>query len=174
MTDILSNSFDLIVITIILFSGLCGLIRGITKETLSLIRWLVPLFLAFYGYSMVGEHLRNYLWDNEVFVDLASGSLIFLVFFLIFTWVRDKLSSTAKAGPLSPIDRIFGLIYGFIRGFVLICLVYIVFEIIIPNEEEKYPSLTSSFSYPYVKKGSNFLRNSISFTKETTLPEVEI
>ena len=165
MTDILSNSFDLIVITIILFSGLCGLIWGITKETLSLVRWLVPLFLAFYGHSMVGEHLRNYLWDNEVFVDLASGSLIFLVFFLIFT---------AKAGPLSSIDSIFGLIYGFIRGFVLICLVYIVFEIIIPNEEEKYPSLISSFSYPYVKKGSNFLRNSISFTKETTLPEVEI
>ena len=110
---------------------------------------------------------------DEIFVVLASGSLIFLVFFLIFPWLRDQLSITSKAGPLSPIDRIFGPIYGFIRGFVLICLVYIVFEIIIPNEEEKYPSLVSSFSYPYVKKGSNFLRNSISFTKETTLPEVE-
>jgi len=174
MTNVLSNTFDLIVITIVLFSGFCGLLRGITKETLSLLRWVIPLVLTFYGYPFLGEHLRDYLWDNELFVDFISGSLIFLVFFLIFTWLRNKLSGTAKTSSLSPIDKIFGLIFGFLRGFILICLVYIVYENIIPNEEKRHESLLSSFSYSYVKKGSSFLRNSVSFAKETALPEVEI
>ncbi len=173
MTDVLSNAFDLIVIAIILFSGFCGLLRGVTKEVLSLIRWIIPLVLAFYGYSLLGEYQTNYLWEDPVFIDFASGAIIFIVTFLALTWFRSGMSGSVKGGPLNPIDKIFGLAFGFLRGFVLICLAYIVYEFMIPAEEDRHESLKSSFSYTYIKEGSNFLRNSVSFAKETKLPELE-
>ena len=83
------------------------------------------------------------------------------------------MSGSVKGGSLNPIDKIFGLAFGFLRGFVLICLAYIVYEFMIPAEEDRHESLKSSFSYTYIKEGSNFLRNSVSFAKETKLPELE-
>lgn len=124
------NGLDLTLIAILVISSFIGLWRGLVKEILSILIWIVSLWVAWRFSSIVAkDYAAKFISDPLFGYLLAFGGLFFLVLFLL-GMVNLLISSLLKVTGLSFIDRIFGMVFGFIRAILISTVVVFVGRII--------------------------------------------
>ena len=79
---------------------------------------------------------------------------IFVVFVILI--INKGISKAVKFAGLGRLDSIFGLFFGFIRSYVVCVCLFSAINIV--YNYNKWPiNLDKSYSFPYLKKGSNYL-----------------
>ena len=145
------NVFDLIVLMIIGISGLLSFYRGFVREIMSLGAWLGASLLTLYLFPKVGGFLEPQLKNAAAASGIAATGvfLLSLVTFSIMSGVVIKFfKSSAEIGFL---DHFAGLIFGGVRGILVVAVGYFVFSLVTP--EKDYPEwVKASASRPYVAK----------------------
>jgi membrane protein required for colicin V production len=115
---------DYVVVGIIATSALIGLARGFVREILSLVIWAVAVVVALTFSEQLALALpRRIEGDSLRFV--AAFALIFVGVLIVgglAQWLLKHLISTTG---LSGTDRLFGLLFGGLRGAV-VCIVAII------------------------------------------------
>jgi membrane protein required for colicin V production len=126
---------DVFLILILLGSTLIGILRGLVREAVSLIFWVVAIWAAWKLGPGVEPHLGGLLADPNVAPWV--GRLVILILVLLAGWVIGMLLSyfTRSLG-LGLMDRILGLLFGMLRGLVLLGLIIIGGELLHLNHEE--------------------------------------
>jgi len=126
---------DVFLILVLLGSTIIGLLRGLVREAVSLLFWIVAIWAAWKLGPGVEPHLGGLLADPNVAPWV--GRLVILVLVLLAGWVIGMLLSyfTRSLG-LGWIDRILGLLFGLLRGLVLMGLIIIGGELLNLNHEE--------------------------------------
>lgn len=122
------NSFDYVVLAIVLLSVLLGMLRGMVKEVLSLVNWVIAFWLANrYGF-VVAENLGG-LIETESLNDsmrmLLGCSITFLAAMLTGGIVTSLLGKVVTAAGLGFSDRTLGAIFGLGRGLFIVFVVVI-------------------------------------------------
>ncbi len=120
-------AIDIVIIVIVLVSAAIGLVRGLTREVLSLATWAAALILALYFAPPVAERLSGQLADGYVRLVVA-----FIVVFLVtliaggaVQWLaRTLIRSTGMTGT----DRFLGFLFGGARGAVAALVVLIALD----------------------------------------------
>jgi len=113
--------FDWLVILILLCSIIISVVRGLVKEILSLLSWLVAFVLA----NAYGETMAK--WLPEVIpgplLRLLAGFAIVLVLVLLLGALLNKaIGALIEAGGLSFADRGLGGLFGLARGVVIVLM----------------------------------------------------
>jgi membrane protein required for colicin V production len=126
---------DVFLILILLGSTLIGILRGLVREAVSLIFWVVAIWAAWKLGPGVEPHLGGLLAEPNVAPWV--GRLVILILVLLAGWVIGMLLSyfTRSLG-LGLMDRILGLPFGMLRGLVLLGLIIIGGELLHLNHEE--------------------------------------
>jgi membrane protein required for colicin V production len=126
---------DVFLILVLLGSTIIGLLRGLVREAVSLLFWIVAIWAAWKLGPGVEPHLGGLLADPNVAPWV--GRLVILVLVLLAGWVIGMLLSyfTRSLG-LGWIDRLLGLLFGLLRGLVLMGLIIIGGELLNLNHEE--------------------------------------
>lgn len=145
------NHIDLIILAIIGFSVIIGVVRGFTRELLSLLSWGSAGFLTFLTYPVVQLWLQKKI-SNPMLADVASGVITFTCFLLIFGLLSHLLANWIQNSVLSGLDRSLGLLFGALRGFLLLCIGEFALSCFVPKAN--YPE---SFFLHYVEGGSEKL-----------------
>lgn len=115
---------DLAVLAVLLASGLLAMLRGFVRELLGIGAWIGAAVAALAFYPLVAPHLHAWL-DHGLVSNLAAGGAIFFVVLVILSLVARFLSDRVQDSAAGSIDRTLGLIFGLVRGAVLICFAYI-------------------------------------------------
>lgn len=115
---------DLAVLAVLLVSGLLAMLRGFVREVLGIGAWIGAAVAALAFYPLVAPHLHAWL-DPGLVSNLAAGGAIFVVVLVILSLLARVLSDRVQDSAAGSIDRTLGLIFGFVRGAVLICFAYI-------------------------------------------------
>ena len=125
---------DVFILVVLLGSTLMGLMRGFVREAVSLVFWVVAVWAAWKFGPLVEPHLGGLLADPNVAPWI--GRLVVLVLVLLAGAVVGMLLSyfTRSLG-LGVMDRIFGLLFGILRGMVLVGLIIIGGELLHLNQE---------------------------------------
>jgi membrane protein required for colicin V production len=152
------NALDIVVIAVILFSGLFAFARGFVKEALSVAAWIGAALAAFYALPYVGPIAAKFLPKGPI-ADAAAGFAVFLVALLLLSFVTSAVASRVKESSLSAVDRTLGLIFGLIRGGVLVCLAYIAVSWVLPEGKQPLPAwIAEARTRPLLAEGAERLR----------------
>ena len=113
------NPADLVIVAIVLISVIVSLFRGFIKEVFSILIWIAALFAAF----QVSEAFAGAL---EPFIELPSARFIvafaavFLLVLIVGGLIAFLIGKMIEKTGLSPTDRMFGALFGVVRGVVVI------------------------------------------------------
>lgn len=121
------GGFDWIIATILIVSMLVGFIRGFIEEALSLIAWIVAIWLALTYYVEAGEMIHQYVnIPAPLFRGWAGFAMIFissLIVFGLLTWLIMKIFVPGRANIG---DRILGIGFGAVRGTAIVVALLVV------------------------------------------------
>ena len=130
------NNLDVIFLIIVGISALVGIARGMTKELLSIIGWVLAAAALFYLVPLVNPFMQTYV-SSELLASIVSGMLILLIFCIIWILTVDKLASLIRSSKLSALDRLFGFVFGTARGILLVVLVALLISTLMPEDSKK-------------------------------------
>lgn len=111
--------FDYVVLAIIGFSILLSVIRGLVREILALLAWVVAFVTANLFGSKLAALLPTAIPTLELRL-LAGFAGIFFVVLLAMGLVAIVLSKLVKSAGLSLEDRILGSMFGLMRGALIV------------------------------------------------------
>jgi len=116
---------DIAIIFAIVISTLVGLIRGFTRELMSIITWVVAVYLAINFHEPVGQYLLKFI-NNEWASNLAAMALVFVAVLFLLSMVGFVVSKAVAATGIKGTDKVLGSVLGLIRGVLIIgCFVVI-------------------------------------------------
>lgn len=115
------NWVDAIILGILALSILIGLLRGLIAELLSLVIWVAAFVVA----ALFGPTVAR-LFDHAISLSAARISLGYAICFigvlLIGAIIRFAARRLIWSTGLTGLDRLLGLLFGFVRGVLLVTL----------------------------------------------------
>ncbi len=121
------SAFDVAVLGILAISAAFAFWRGFTTEALSLASWGGAVALTLFGFPWTSAWVAKLL-SPEWLADFAALIATFVISFFILRWIADKIGDRVRESSLGPVDRMFGAIFGMIRGLIVISAVYLLFD----------------------------------------------
>jgi len=155
------NGVDIFVLIILAFFILRGLIIGFIKEVLSLLGLILAVFVSL----KFSDYMTFYLKfiKDPLLLKIASILVLFALVILGTQLVIFLLRKAIKPTFLGVLDKLLGLIIGFVEGFVIAgTILYFAgrFDIVRPYIEN------SKFSHKISKAYENYVINHFSDIRE--------
>jgi membrane protein required for colicin V production len=111
------TTVDWIIAAVVLVSVLVGLLRGVTREIVSLAGWVLGLVLAWFFAEPVGAALPI----EPVALRIAIAAVLILAGVLILAALLGALlRALMAAARLSALDRVLGAAFGFARAALVL------------------------------------------------------
>lgn len=125
---------DWALVAIIAISTVFSIWRGATREVLSLTTWVVAGLLAFKFHGLFANMLSQYI-ESPVLSALISALIIIVAVVIVGTLLSGLIAKGIARVGLGPIDKLFGMIFGALRGaFIIIIPVMLLQATEIPSE----------------------------------------
>lgn len=102
-------------------SVLLGLMRGVIKEILSLAAWVLA-FVAAKTFAASAAGVMPDFINSPALRYLAGFIMVFIVVMALAMLLSLLLSESLKALGLGAVDRILGVVFGFLRGIVVVTI----------------------------------------------------
>lgn len=155
---------DVVIIFVILLSALFSLLRGFVKEAISLATWLLAIWASAHFSSKLAPMMPM---DSEAVRQVVSFGILFVVTLLIGVLVNMVIAKFIKKTGLSSADRVLGVVFGLVRG-ALIVVVFVVIGGMTPLPQQEWwqsSGLLERFEGVAVMLADYFPENMMSFDK---------
>jgi membrane protein required for colicin V production len=148
---------DIILAGIMIISGLLALMRGFTREVLSLIAWLAAAIAAFLAIrSAPLLELANTYIQPEIVAKITLAGVVFLIVLVVVSLISVKLADYVLDSAAGAFDRSLGFVYGLARGLVLVVIAYLFYSWLTPiDRQEEW--IKSARSLPLIKGTSDVI-----------------
>jgi len=114
--------FDIVILAILAISLLVGFFRGFVKEALSIVTWVVSIWLALRFYKEAGEFFSG-LIGQEFLRNIAGFAAIFIASLMVLSMVSFLVGKIVSKTGIKGTDRVLGFIFGFVRAVLIIVLI---------------------------------------------------
>jgi membrane protein required for colicin V production len=115
------NAVDLIIIAVLALSVLVGLWRGLISEVLALATWIAAFWVAWTYGPDVSAHFEHSI-QTPLLRLLVGYGLCFIGVLILGALVRFAIHTLVDSTGLGGTDRLLGMIFGFVRGLLLVAL----------------------------------------------------
>jgi membrane protein required for colicin V production len=116
---------------------------------------LIGVFGGFYAaytyYHEVGKYLKKWITDPN-YINILSFLLVFICIFLIISILGIIIKYILKIVFLGWVDRIFGAVFGILKGILIGSVLLIVFTAFLPGSAD---IIKTSKTSPYLTGISN-------------------
>lgn len=113
------TAVDYLIIALVLISAVVGLSRGLLREVIALITWLVALLVAWHLSDKLEPYLGGLLAGPRVRLWAARAILLCAVL-LAGAGVGAIAVHLVRLPIFSGTDRFMGFVFGLLRGFVIL------------------------------------------------------
>ena len=161
MIDTLNNFYeaisliDLIYLIFTILSVIKCYRKGFILSILAASKWLLAYVVTLILFSRIKPYFKNII-DSQYVLDISLGIVIFVLVVFVILMINRGISKAVKFVGLGRLDSIFGLFFGFVRSYIICVCLFSAVDIV--YNYNKWPiNMDKSYTFPYLKKGSNYL-----------------
>lgn len=159
---------DLILIGIMLVSAILAMVRGFSREILSIVSWVAAALAAYAFYPFVAPYAQNYI-ASETAAMAAAALAVFLVALIIVSFITLRIADFIIDSRIGPIDRTFGFLFGAARGLLLVVVAIVFFNWLTPENQPAW--VAGAQSKPMLDDLGNRLLAALPDDPERTIME---
>ena len=129
---------DGILVVIMLISAILAMIRGFSREVLSIVSWVAAAVAAATFYKSLSPTISSAIpqvASNPLVADAISAAAIFLIVLVIVSYLTMLLADLIIDSRIGVLDRTLGFIFGAARGALLVIITLMGF-LWLANENE--------------------------------------
>jgi membrane protein required for colicin V production len=134
---------DGILLGITLVSAVLAMVRGFSREVLSVASWAAAAVAAFLFYKRVTPLVQPYV-ESEVVAQIAAAGAIFIVTLIIVTLITMKIADFIIDSRVGALDRTLGFVFGAARGVLLVVVAMSFFNWLVPAPQPGWISEAKS------------------------------
>jgi membrane protein required for colicin V production len=157
---------DVILIAIMLVSGFLAMVRGFTREVLSIFSWAMAAVAALYLTPKYWHSVEGY-FPSPGIAQIAFAAGVFVIVLIVVSLITFRISDRVLDSRVGALDRTLGFIFGLARGFLLVAIVFILFSALARDQ----PSwIVEAKSYPILKQTQVAIESLMPLNPEQYLP----
>ena len=141
------NLADWFILIVLFASGIISLSRGFTKEFLSLFLWLAAFVAAISLEYLATPKINEFIGNQEI-SKIISYIVVFIVFIFLGGIIIKFVSKLIKWSGASGFDRFLGVIFGLIRGLIVLFVIFL----ILPSGLKTTDVINNSKITPIIQK----------------------
>lgn len=144
---------DVALIFIAVFSGFLAMYRGLTRELLSILSWVLAAIAAIYfvlNYPDISVELAEKFFQSETLAKVVLGAGVFLFVLLVVHFLTAQISDRILDSRVGMVDRVLGFLFGMVRGFLIVVIAYMFFNFLV-DQETQPKWIIESQSLPYIE-----------------------
>ncbi|HBQ22774.1 MAG TPA: hypothetical protein DHV03_02540 [Alphaproteobacteria bacterium] len=147
---------DVILAAIMLLSGLLAFIRGFIREALGLVALALAIMVTVATHDAATSFVSQYLSPIEV-AEVAAGLGVFIISWFVFAVILRQVGKLLAEVAPGIINRSLGFAFGLLRGLVIVAVIYLVFDKVLPGDEQKPDWISAARFKPMVEATSDYI-----------------
>jgi len=112
---------DYILLGVIVISALLSLWRGFVTEAISLVSWIVALWVAVVFFQDLADLLKGWIGTPSI-RDVSAFAILFVGSVLVGGLVNYLAGQLVAKTGLTTTDRALGMLFGIARGIVIVAV----------------------------------------------------
>jgi membrane protein required for colicin V production len=112
---------DGILVGFTLVSAMLAMVRGFSREILSIASWIAAAVAAYLFYPAVLPYVTPYI-DNEKLAMGAAAGIVFIIALIVVTVITMKIADFIIDSRVGALDRTLGFLYGAARGILVVAV----------------------------------------------------
>ena len=149
------NLFDIFFLIILIYSVIQCFIKGFSLSLISFMKWvlstIVTIILVPKFQPLVSEYVESQFVNN-----FGLGAAIFIFTLFIIILVGKTLGKAVTWTGVGSIDKGFGLLFGFFKGYIVSVCLFSIFNWFYPYQNWGI-SAEDAVSFNLISKGSEIL-----------------
>lgn len=129
------TGLDFIVVIVMLISGLLAMVRGLTREVLSIASWVAAALVTLYVFPRFQDVVREQLQPNWL-ADISLALGVFVITLIIVSFITMRISDFILDSRIGAVDRTLGFVFGLARGLLIVVIAYLFFVWLVPEENQ--------------------------------------
>lgn len=118
---------DGVLIGFTLVSAVLAMVRGFSREILSIASWAAAAAAAYFFYPLVLPYVVPYI-DNAQIALAAAAAIVFFIALIIVSVITMKVADFIIDSRVGALDRTLGFVYGAARGVLVIAVALLFFN----------------------------------------------
>jgi membrane protein required for colicin V production len=158
------SAFDLIVFLIIVYSMAQCAAKGFMMSLFSFSKWLLALIITIILVPKLNPWIQNYI-ESKFVTDIGLGIFIYILSLFVIINIGKAIGKAVTYTGLGSVDKVFGLIFGIFKGYVICVCVFSLFNWFYPHKN--WPIETDgTYSFEIIYKGGEFLVDEFPNSKD--------
>ena len=143
------------IVFVFVLSATMSILRGLTREILGLAGWGISILIATYSAPLIEASIVDFLQLKGLGAALAWG-LPFAVSVVIWFIFASLIAPGLKRIGLGSFDRWLGVLFGFVRGYGLVLIVFVAAVFAAEGEGNLPDTVKKSHSTPMLSRSAHY------------------
>jgi|SRR5690554_2916774 len=158
---------DYTIIGVIALSAVISLIRGFVREAMSLAVWIAAFFIASLFYMELAAYFPGI--ENDLIRNGTAVTILFVATLVVGALVTYLVGQLVQKTGLSGTDRVLGVIFGALRGVLIVSAILFLLDVFSPLSEEEWwqRSMLIPHFDVYIEWFFGYLQETSSFLQTT-------
>jgi membrane protein required for colicin V production len=147
--------FDLFFFIILIYNVIQCFLKGFSLSLISFMKWVISAIVTIILLPKFQPIVSDYI-DSDFVNSIGLGATIFIFTLFLTIIIGKSLSRAVTWTGVGPIDKVFGLMFGFFKGYIVSVCLFSIFNWFYPYQNWGI-SADKAILFNLINKGSKIL-----------------
>jgi membrane protein required for colicin V production len=149
------NLFDLIFLIILIYNVLQCFFKGFSLSLISFMKWVISTIVTIILVPKLQPTVSQFI-ESDFINNIGLGIAIFIFTLFLTMIIAKTLNKTVSWSGVGPVDKVFGFLFGFFKGYIVSVCLFSIFNWFYPYQNWGISS-EKAISFKFISKGSEIL-----------------